>query len=456
MNTPQLPASPRTQGASVPAVIDGAIAPAPEVVAHEVLPQEANRFLRWGMIVLLIFFGGFVVWAVTAPLDAGVPAPGVTIVESKRKTVAHLTGGIVREILVTDMQSVEEGQPLIVLDATTASAQYQSALKEYYALLAMQARLEAERQGAKEIAFPEELLAAGEEGEARRAIEQQRALFTARRAALDAELRVLEEAARTNERDAEARRQQLRLLQEQLAGMRDLAAEGYAPRNQMLELERQALELKNRIEIAERQAQDARLRMKLRRDDFRKEVETQLAEVSKQVAILAERVAALKEELSRTVIRSPASGFVNALAVHTVGGVVRPGEPLMEIVPKDEKLVFEVQVPAHHIERVRAGQLALVQLANFHELAGVTLEGRVISVSADLVTDRAAMMGQPVPPHYLARVELTEKGLETLGPSRRLQPGMPVTVLIQTGERTFLQYLLKPIVERLQTAIKEP
>jgi len=429
-----------------------------EVVAHEQLPQEANRFLRWGGIVLLLFFGGFLIWAATAPLDSGVPAPGITIVESKRKTVAHLTGGIVKEILVKDMQEVREGQPLILLDDTYASAHYQSARKEYYALLAIKARLEAERQGAKVVTFPSELTAATElSDEAARQMAQQQALFASRRQALTSELRLYEEAAQTNEQNAMARKAQFQFLQEQLAGMRSLASEGYAARNTQLELERQAVELRNQIVLSERQAQEARLRAQARREDYRKEVETQLAETTKQLAIVEERLRAAKEELERTVIRAPASGYVNALAVHTVGGVIRPGEPLMEIIPKDEKLIFEVQVPPQHIERVHPGLIAEVQLANFHDLAGKVLEGIVTSVSADLVTDRmAGLGGQPVPPHYVARVELTKNGWATLGANRRLQPGMPVTVLVKTGERTFLQYLIKPIWERLHSAVKEP
>lgn len=439
------------------ATIEGRIEPASETVAHEVLPREARRVLRLGLLILLIFFGVFMAWAALAPLDAGVPAPGVTIVESKRKTVAHLTGGIVREILVIDMQYVEEGQPLIVLDTTTASAQYQSALKEYYALMAVKARLEAERNDTGVISFPRELLDAGDQGDAGTHRQLQQALFTARRQALAAELRVLEETVSTYATEAAARREQLKLLEEQLTGMRGLAGEGYAPRNTLLEIERQALELRSRIELLERQAQDVRLRMRLRRNDYRKEVETQLAEVSKQATIFGERVAALKEELDRNTVRSPATGYINALAVHTVGGVVRPGEPLMEIVPKDERLVFEVQIPSHHIDRVHAGQMADIQLANFYDLAGVTLEGKVLSVSADLVVDRAAPVGgAQVPPHYLARIELTDRGLATLGPRRSLQAGMQVTVLIKTGERTFFEYLLKPITERLHTAVKEP
>ncbi|WP_217125957.1 HlyD family type I secretion periplasmic adaptor subunit [Hydrogenophilus thiooxidans] len=453
----QAPEREQTASAEAAPIVLEANARPVETVAHEVLPDEATRFLRIGVWILLLFFGGFLVWAATAPLDAGVPAPGVTIVESKRKTVSHLTGGIVKAILVQDMTFVEAGQPLIILDDTTVSAQYQSALKEYAALLATKARLEAERSGAKAVTFPQTLYELGATGDAAQQIAQQQALFRSRQEALAAQLRVLDETARTAEQNAAARTEQLQFLKEQLDGMRALAQEGYAPRNTQLELERQALELQNQITLAKQQAKDARLRAQSLQEEYRKEVETHLAEVTKQLAVVEERVRALKEELERTVIRAPVAGYVNALAVHTVGGVVRPGEPLLEIIPKDEKLVFEVQVPPHHIERVHPGLLAEVQLANFHDLAGKVLEGRVISVSADLVTDRTLALGsQPLPPHYLARVELTENGWQTLGPNRHLQPGMPVTVLIKTGERTFLQYLIKPIWERLHSAVKEP
>ncbi len=429
--------------------IDGAIAPV--VVAEEHLPHEAKRFLRIGMLILLVLVGGFFAWAALAPLDAGVPAAGVTIVESKRKTVAHLSGGIVKEILVRDMQFVHAGDPLVVLDETTASAQYESANKEYLSLMAMKARLEAERADASTIRFPEELIeAAKTDPEAGRQMALQRDLFAARRSSLASDLRVFEEQVRTYSQDAASKREQLTLLQEQLKGIRSLAAEGYAPQSQRLDLERQALDLQARLDLSQRQADEARLRAAQRREEYRKEVESQLAEVAKQVAVLDEKRRALREELTRTVIKAPVDGYVNALAVHTVGGVVRPGEPLMEIIPADERLEFEVRVPAHLIEHVHQGLKADVMLQNFSKELPHPLEGEVVSVSADLVVDK----DPNVPPHYLARVRLTDKGRETLG-NRLLQPGMPVSVVIKTGERTFLHYLVDPLLRRFHQALTE-
>ncbi|WP_142809906.1 HlyD family type I secretion periplasmic adaptor subunit [Tepidiphilus olei] len=429
--------------------IDGAISPV--AVAEEHLPHEAKRFLRVGVWILVLLVGGFFAWAAFAPLDAGVPAQGVTIVESKRKTVAHLTGGIVKEILVRDMQLVRAGEPLVVLDETTASAQYESVNKEYLSLLAMKARLEAERADAREIHFPLELIeAAKTEPEAARQMALQRDLFAARRSALASDLRVFEEQVRTYSQDAASKRVQLALLQEQLEGIRSLAAEGYAPQAQRLELERQALDLQARLDLSLRQADEARLRAAQRREEYRKEVESQLAEVAKQVAVLDERRRALREDLSRTVIRAPVDGYVNALAVHTVGGVVRPGEPLMELIPTDERLEFEVRVPAHLIEHVYPGLKADVMLQNFSKELPHPLEGEVVSVSADLVIDK----DPNVPPHYVARVRLTEQGLGDLG-HRVLQPGMPVSVVIKTGERTFLHYLVDPLLRRVHQSLTE-
>jgi len=417
----------------------------------ERLPREAKRFLYLGIWLILVLVGGFFVWAAFAPLDAGVPAPGVTIVESKRKTVAHFAGGIVQEILVRDMQFVHAGDPLVVLDGTTASAQYESINKEYLSLLAMKSRLEAERTGSNDIRFAPELLGAAKtDSEAARQMVLQRDLFMARRSSLASDIRVLEEQERTYREDAAARRVQLALLKEQLEGIRALAADGYAPRAQRLELERQALDLQARLDLSLRQAEDARLRAVQRREEYRKEVESQLAEVAKQVAVLDEKRRALREELARTVIRAPVDGHVNALAVHTVGGVVRPGEPLMEIIPADERLEFEVKVPAHLVEHVHPGMKADVMLQNFSKELPHPVEGEVVSVSADLVTDRDPSS----PPHYVARVRLTERGRQDLG-GRPLQPGMPVSVVIRTGERTFLQYLADPLLRRFHQALTE-
>ncbi|GAB6068538.1 HlyD family type I secretion periplasmic adaptor subunit [Methylothermus subterraneus] len=420
---------------------------------ESVLPapaEELRRFVRLGLWLLLAGFGGFLAWAALAPLDSGVPAPGVAVVESKRKTVAHLEGGIVKQIHVTEAQYVEAGQPLITLDDTLVAANFQSALKEYYALLARRARLEAERLGKSQIDFAEELIQAGSEGDAAAQIAAQQQLFLARRSALESAIRVLSAQAQTYLAEARSKATQLEFLSEQLAGMRALAAEGYAPRNEQYDLERQTLELRNHIDLAERQAKETELKLKQIREDYRKEVETELAEVVQRLSVVEEKVKALKDQLERTVIRAPVAGYVNGLQVHTVGGVIRPGEALMEIVPKDEPLLFEAKVPAQFIDRIHPGLAADIQLQAFLSWPQTIIEGKVISVSADLLSDPVDPRSQ----YYLARVEVTENGKQQLG-KRSLQPGMAATIVIKTGEQTLLQYLMRPLLRRLHTALTE-
>lgn len=412
---------------------------------------DLKRFVRLGLWLLIAGFGGFLAWAALAPLDAGVPAPGVAVVESKRKTIAHLEGGIVKQIHVTEAQYAEAGQPLITLDDTLVAANYQSALKDYYAFLAMWARLEAERSGKRQIEFPQALLSAGNTGDAAAQIAAQTQLFVARRSALESQIRVLSAQMQTYLAEVRSKTAQLEFLTEQLAGIRALAAEGYAPRNDQFTLERQTLELRNQIDLAECQAQEIKLKLKQVQDDYRKEVETELAEVVHKLSLVEEKVKALQDQLERIVIRAPVAGYVNGLKVHTVGGVIKPGEALLEIIPKDEPLMFEVKVPAQFIDRVHPGLMADIQLNAFLSWPQAIIEGKVTAVSADLMSDP----NDPhAPPYYLAQVEVTEHGKKQLG-NRYLQPGMAATVIIKTGEQTLLQYLLRPLLRRLHTALTE-
>lgn len=413
-------------------------------------PSDTRYFILLGILFLLFGFGGFVYWASTAPLDEGIPAPGVISVESKRKTVAHLTGGIVKEILVREAQLVEEGTPLIRLDDTTTRANYESTLQTFFAMKAAESRLIAEQIGAGRVSFPQELTRPPVHPLAAQHMSTQRSLFSARRAALASDLAVFEETAATYEVQAKGFDEQLEFLKQELAGLRELAKEGYAPRNQQLDVERQFSELASNALRARRAAGETKLRAIQRRQEYRQEVESNLADTQREAGSAAERVTALREELNRTEIRSPVKGYVTGLAAHTIGGVVTPGMKLMDIIPAGEKLVFEVRVPSHLVDRVRAGLLADINLNNFPNDPQMVIEGTVISVSADLITDPNPNM----PPYYLSFVEATPKGMSRLG-SHQLQAGMPAEVVIKTGERTLLTYLLKPLMRRIQTALKE-
>jgi protease secretion system membrane fusion protein len=425
----------------------------PEHVDHAEhhLPKEAHRFMRIGLLMLLILFGGFTFWAATMPLDAGVPAPGTVIVKGKPKVVSHLYGGTVKAIHVQDLQPVKQGDILIELDDTQARAEYDSLLKQYVAALAEQARLEAEQKGLDHIDFPEALKQYGTKGEADLQMAHQQQLFASRRAAMQAKLNVYRQTEQSAKADADSKREQLKLVEEQLKGMKSLADEGYVARDKYLELQRRALELRNAIARAEDQAHDAHLRAQNEVEQARKEVATQLAETGQKVAVLREKLLAAKDKLDAMVIRAPVSGRINALNVHTVGSAIRPGEPLMEIIPEGAPLVIEVHVPSNMIDRVKPHQKADVQLQNYTKDAPVAIEGEVVSVSPDLIKTKDTQ----TPPYYIAYVVLTDKGRKELGEDKPLMPGMPASVVIKTGERTLLEYIVHPLLRRIHMALTE-
>ncbi|MEW5890798.1 MAG: HlyD family type I secretion periplasmic adaptor subunit [Pseudomonadota bacterium] len=425
--------------------------------------SNPGRTIRWGVWLLGLGFGGFLVWAIAAPIDEGVPAPGSVVVDTKRKTVQHLTGGIVREILVREAQKVKAGDVLIRLDDTQAKANYQATRQQYFALLAQEGRLEAEQKGAAQIRFHPDLVAARDDPFATEHMDMQRRLFASRRAALQGELAILtqsldgtREYLRGLEAQLAGKQAQLGLVRDQLAGTRELAKEGYLPRNRWYDEERLAAELaatvgdlSANIARTRKALSELELRIAQRSREFLRDVEAQLADTRRDAIVAGERWRVAREELTRTEIRSPADGFVVGLVVHTVGGVVTPGTRLMDIVPEDAALTLEVRVEPYLVDRVHADLPADILIHAFVDNPNLVVAGRVISVSADLVAD------QPnIPPYYLARVAVTPEGMKTLG-SRQLQPGMPAEVVIKTGERTFIEYLLRPLIRRMAMSFRE-
>lgn len=426
-------------------------------------PADTSRPARVGLAVLAAGFGGFLLWAALAPLDEGVPTPGQVAIDTKRKVVQHQVGGIVREVRVREGQAVEAGQVLIRLDDAAARANFETARQRYLALRAMEGRLLAEQGGQPRIAFHPDLLAAAGDLLVKEHMANQEQLFQSRRLALQAELQAMAASMQGQEAAIEGfqgqlagRRRQLDLLQEEVAGIRDLVKDGYAPRVRQMELERNIAEAQGAVAELQGNSQRARntiaelkMRSLQRQQEYRKEVDTQLADVRREVEADGEKFRAAGEELARTEIRSPAGGQVVGLAVQTVNGVIQPGQTLMDIVPADADLLLETKVAPHLIDRVRAGQKADVRFSAFAHSPQLVVEGRVESISGDLVTEPQTRLQ-----YYLARVSVTPAGLRDLG-DRRLQAGMPVEAVIKTGERTLLTYLLHPLVKRLAAAMKE-
>lgn len=438
--------------------------PAKVIQGETDLHMDTGHSMRIGLLVLILGLGGATLWAALAPLDEGVPASGTVAIDTKRKAVQHLQGGIVSEVLVKEGSMVKSGEVLIRLNDSAARANHAAINQHYMTLRAMEGRLMAEQTDAAKITFHQDLLKAKDDRDVRLQLANQEHLFISRRSAIQAELAAIQEAIHGYGAQLQSyagllenRKLQLSLLQEELKGIRDLVREGYAPRNRQSELERTAAELSGSIADLQgnilrtnRVISEQKLRIIQRRQQYRQEVETQLSEVRREVEADAEKVKASREELDRTVIRAPAEGQVVGLAVQSVGAVIGSGQKLMDIVPDDETLLLEVMVPPHMIDRVHPDLEVDTRFSSFAHSPQLVVTGKVISVSADLLTDPKA----PNMPYYLARVAVTPDGMKKLG-NRRMQPGMPVEVVFKTGDRTVLVYVLHPLLKRIAGSMKE-
>lgn len=429
----------------------------------DAMASDLGRPGRWGLWALGLGLGGFLLWAGLAPLEQGVPAPGQVSIDTKRKTVQHLHGGLVEQVLVREGEQVTEGQLLLKLDAAAAKANYEAVRQSYLSLLAMQGRLLAEQAEKSRITWDAALKAASSDPLIQAQMLNQERLFETRRELLRANLRSIEEGVQGQQgmlasyaSMLTSRKGQLRLLQDELQQLRGLVQEGYAPRNRQLELERAEADVQSSIADLEGNTlrgqssiAEYRSRAVSTKQEFRREVETSLADVSRQVLADGEKFRAVSQELERMEIRSPAAGQVVGLAVQSVGGVVQSGQKLMDIVPKDASLLLEAHVQPHLIDRVQEGMPVDVRFSSFANAPQLVVQGSVQSISGDLLTD--ANTGAS---YYLARAEVTREGLEALG-HRQMLPGMPVEVIFKGGERSMLTYLLHPLTKRIAASLTE-
>ena len=431
--------------------------------AKHALMSDSGRSARIGLWALGIGFGGFLLWAAFAPLDEGVPSQGMVAIDTKKKAVQHLSGGLVKEVLVREGDRVKEGQLLIRLDQAVARASFQSVRQRYIGLRAMEGRLQAEQRSLPKITFHPDVVEAASDPQIQQVVFNQEQLFESRRAAQRAELQSMQESISGQEGMIAAyqgmlvnRKNQQSLLGEELGNTRNLVKDGYVPRNRQLELERMVsensaslAELQGNTIRAQRAVGELRQRILLRQQETRKEVESQLADVSREVAGDAEKYRASKDDLGRIDIKSPADGQVVGLAVQTVGAVIGGGQKLMDIVPADEPLLIESKVAPHLIDKVRAGLPVDVRFSGFANTPQLVVQGKVASISGDLIVEPQTGLS-----YYLARVAVTPEGYKVLG-KRQLQPGMPVEVVFVTGERSMLTYLLKPLTKGFAASMKE-
>ncbi|HCI15001.1 MAG TPA: hemolysin D [Gallionellaceae bacterium] len=375
------------------------------------VPQEvktdAGSHTRLGWLIVIVGVGGFFLWASLAPLDRGVPLSGTVTVATSKKAIQHPTGGVVEEILVGEGDIVKAGQPLVRMNDIQAKAQAEISRGQYFAARAEEARLVAERDGNKTIKFPSELDAVKDDPRVASEIRLQKQLFDSRRSYIESELAILEE---------------------QLKGMRDLAKEGYVARNRLLDLERTYVQ---------------------RRQGYQSEVRTQLADVQKEAESLKMSLTSLDFDLANAVVKAPVDGTVVGMNVFTNGGVIGPGFRMMDIVPSEDHLVIEGQVPVNLIDKVRPNLEVELIFSAFNQSLTPHVPGIVTMVSADrLVDDQTGM------PYYKMKAVVTPEGMKLIE-HLQVRPGMPVELFIKTGERTMMNYLLKPITDHMKTSLTE-
>ncbi len=440
---------------------------ATEVVAQDVtkvdVDTDPSRHARLGWLIVLLGIGGFLLWASFAPLDKGVPMSGTVTVSSNRKVVQHQTGGTIEDILVKEGDVVKAGQPLVRMNDIQAKSAFEIARVQYFNARAVEARLIAERDGKKAIEFPAELQSAKDDPRVAGNIALQTQLFTSRQSALQSELAAVNESiaglkAQVHglQEGLESQKQQQVFLKEQLEGMRDLAKEGYVARNRLLDLERTYAQINagiseniGNIGRSQRQIAELTLRRVQRQQEYQKEVRSQLSDVQKEAEALANRLKSLDFDLQNVVVKAPVDGVVVGLNVFTRGGVIPGGFRMMDLVPADDPLVVEGQVPVHLIDKVHANLPVELIFAAFNQNETPHIPGMVTQVSADRLIDEKTGA-----PYYKVQAKVTPEGAKLLK-AHQVRAGMPVEIFVKTGERTMMSYLLKPIFDRANMALTE-
>lgn len=424
---------------------------------------EAGRYARVGWLIVLIGFAGFIAWAAFAPLDKGVPVNGTIIVSGHRKAVEHPTGGIIDRIHVQDGDHVESGQVLVSMNTTIAAAQVDIVRTQLAAARVVEARLIAERDNADAIDFESVLDDVELDDELKSMMALQQQLFISRKLALENELGTIAEsvhglkAGLMGLRDAhQSKKAQRGILAEQLKGLEALANDGYFPRNRLLDTRRQYAEVNGLIASDEgnigrtrSQIAELELRSGLRTHEYQKEVRALLSDTRRDIQQLTSRLRALTFDLSNTQVKAPVGGTVIGLEVFTEGGVVAAGAKLMQILPDGAPLEVQGEVPVNLIDKVEMGLEVELLFTAFNQSNTPRIPAEIFLVSPDRLIDEKTNM-----PYYNIKARVTSEGMDMLT-GYQVRPGMPVQLFIKTGERTLMNYLIKPVLDRTHMALTE-
>ncbi|MCA1368336.1 HlyD family type I secretion periplasmic adaptor subunit [Bradyrhizobium sp. BRP14] len=429
------------------------------------VPRSIWRQTIAGLVLMAITFGGFGLWAFTAPLAAAVIAQGSFVATGQNKIIQHLEGGIIEDILVSEGDHVNADQPLVRLDETAALANERQLFLRRARLEAIVARLTAQVQGRDQIALPDILAAHLDDPELAPIVESQELNFQAWRSKLESEVGLFRQniegfrfRAEGYQRQLEAVRRQHALLEEELAGKKSLLDKNLIRRTEIKSVQRAIADADGQMgrliaEISETGAQILKQEQQVRQTEetYREGALEELQKVEAELDSVREQLRGAASVLRRATINAPVSGTVVRLYYHTSGGVIESGKPIMEILPSNVPLIIEAQVLRTEIDSVKIGQKATVRLTALNQRTTPVLNGEVFYVSADSLPDPANNGAQDI---YLARVNLPVSELTRI-PGFAPTPGMPAEILIQTAERTFFDYLTKPIRDSMARAFME-
>jgi len=428
------------------------------------LDVDPKPFMLKGFAVIILAFGGFGGWAAMAPLDSATVASGNIIVDGGRQKIQHLEGGTILEMLVNDGDQVEQGQVLLRLDPTRANASRSIVEGSYVAAKAQEARVLAELRDADDITFDQLLLANEGRADVKQILDVQRELFASRSVSWAQQIEILQtQISQLNEEivaleaERQSKSRQLELLNDELEGAQTLLTEGLTVKTQVLELRRNheslngdRLSIEANIAKTRNQISEVEGKIALEKNNIQDQLIEELEEAQLKVLQAREELVSADDVLQRIDIRAPVGGLITNNNAVTVGGVVGPGDIIMEVVPTNEQLVIDARVTIQDIDSVKIGQEAGVLLTGFNQATTPTLVGEVDHVAADRQIDQATNE-----PYFQAKITVSEEQIARLDQNQVLRPGMPADAIIVTGERTVLQYLTKPITQILARSWRE-
>lgn len=432
---------------------------APQSKAHPAI----RRYMAGGFLALALLVGAVGGWAATTELSGAVVAPGALVVDTNVKKVQHPTGGVLGELLVREGDTVTEGKLLARLDETITRANLAIVLKGLDELSVRQARLEAERDGSGEIAFQADILARADTPDLGNLIAGERKLFEFRSTSRSGQKSQFRERISQLGQEisgltgqAESKQEEIDLITKELESVRDLWRKNLIPISRITALERESVRLKGeRSQLISTTAQargkitEIELQIIQIDQDLRSEVAKELREIQAKNAELVERKVAAEDQLKRVDIRAPQDGIVHQLAVHTIGGVISASEPIMLIVPLADELTVEAKIPPQNIDQLSLGQRAVLRFSAFDQRTTPELNGVITRIAADVTQDQKTGMT-----YYVTRVTMPATEIARLN-GLKLIPGMPLETFIQTGDRTVLTYLVKPLSDQIAKAFRE-